>query len=78
MVPVEDMMQFMTADKKMSEAAVTPYRASLFLKVLDKPTLVEYAGKHPIYHSTVGATEVLYTPAGFAVVEHSSQAGDIA
>lgn len=48
------------------------------MEVADKATLMEYMSDHKIYHCTIGVSDILYTPAGFAVVEHTSQACDTA
>ena len=78
MSATEDMMKYMVDVKQLAPAAVTPYRASLFMKVADKAVLVDYMSKHMIYHCTVAVSDILYTPAGFVVVEHTSQSCDTA
>ena len=78
MSPAEDMMKYMVDVKQLAPAAVTPYRASLFLKVADKAVPPDYMSKHVIYHCTVATSDTLYTPAGFVVVEHTLQSCDTA
>lgn len=77
MTRAEDMIKYMVEVRKMPASVVTPSRASVFMKVMDKHAIAEYASQYALFHTTVAAQDVLYTPIGYLLVERTLQGCDI-
>jgi hypothetical protein len=64
-------------EKGMDDASLTPFRASVWLRTVDKETVTAFAAKHPLFHGTTGAGDIMYTPAGYVVAEQTGQSSDV-
>lgn len=78
LVAFGDLVNYMNLKKGVEKKNITPVRAAAFLRGLDKASIEAFAKDYAIFHGTVSAGHMLYTPACFVGVERTGTNADSA
>ena len=77
MAPAEQLFEFMVTECNVDAGLQTMHRAGLFLKAMDAAMIKKFLSKYQIFHATISESMVLYSPAGYVVVEQSGPVDNV-